>query len=96
MLGSRPPTLALRADAAVQPVASSVRQSATAGEVIDAYGLTFARRVSLERRSHRLPVAIGRELCRDGLMARFGADAALPDVLMALATCERRQDFFSA
>jgi len=30
---------------------------------------------------------------RDGLMARFGADAALPDVLMALATCERRKDF---
>jgi hypothetical protein len=30
---------------------------------------------------------------RDGLMARFGADAALPDVLMALAACERRKDF---
>ncbi len=29
----------------------------------------------------------------DGLVARFGADAALPDVLMALATCERRRDF---
>ena len=30
---------------------------------------------------------------RDGLLARFGADAALPDVLMALALCERRKDF---
>ena len=30
---------------------------------------------------------------RDGLLARFGADAALPDVLMALAACERRKDF---
>jgi hypothetical protein len=30
---------------------------------------------------------------RDGLMARFGPDAALPDVLMALASCERRRDF---
>jgi hypothetical protein len=29
----------------------------------------------------------------DGLMARFGADAALPDVLLALASCERRADF---
>jgi hypothetical protein len=29
----------------------------------------------------------------DGLKARFGADAALPDVLMALATCDRRKDF---
>ena len=29
----------------------------------------------------------------DGLVARFGADAALPDVLMALALCERRKDF---
>jgi len=29
----------------------------------------------------------------DGLMARFGPDAALPDVLMALASCERRRDF---
>ena len=29
----------------------------------------------------------------DGLLARFGPDAALPDVLMALATCERRRDF---
>jgi hypothetical protein len=27
-----------------------------------------------------------------GLMARFGADAALPDVLLALASCERRAD----
>jgi hypothetical protein len=26
-------------------------------------------------------------------MARFSADAALPDVLMALAACERRKDF---
>ncbi len=30
---------------------------------------------------------------RDGLVARFGADAALPDVLMALAARERRRDF---
>jgi hypothetical protein len=28
----------------------------------------------------------------DGLMPRFGADAALPDVLLALASCERRPD----
>ena len=30
---------------------------------------------------------------KDGLVPRFGADAALPDVLMALAACERRADF---
>ncbi len=30
---------------------------------------------------------------RDGLMARFGADIALPDLLLALASCERRKDF---
>ena len=29
----------------------------------------------------------------DGLIERFGADIALPDLLMALATCERRSDF---
>ena len=29
----------------------------------------------------------------DGLLARFGADAALPDLLLALASCERRKDF---
>ena len=29
----------------------------------------------------------------DGLVERFGADAALPDVLLALAACERRADF---
>ncbi len=29
----------------------------------------------------------------DGLVGRFGPDAALPDVLLALATCERRRDF---
>jgi len=29
----------------------------------------------------------------DGLRARFGQDAALPDVLMAQATCDRRRDF---
>ncbi len=29
----------------------------------------------------------------DGLEARFGADAPLPDVLLALAACERRADF---
>ena len=28
-----------------------------------------------------------------GLIERFGADAALPDVLMDLAACERRKDF---
>ncbi len=30
---------------------------------------------------------------RDGLMARLGPDAALPHILMALATCARRGDF---
>ena len=30
---------------------------------------------------------------KEGLVARFGADIALPDVLMALASCERRKDF---
>jgi len=30
---------------------------------------------------------------RDGLVARFGADIALPDLLLALASCERRKDF---
>ena len=30
---------------------------------------------------------------RDGLMARFGPDIALPDLLMELAQCERRRDF---
>jgi hypothetical protein len=30
---------------------------------------------------------------RDGLMARFGPDIALPDLLVALAQCERRADF---
>jgi hypothetical protein len=29
----------------------------------------------------------------DGLIARFGVDAALPDVLLDLAACERRRDF---
>jgi hypothetical protein len=29
----------------------------------------------------------------DGLLTRFGPDAALPGVLMTLATCERRGDF---
>ena len=33
------------------------------------------------------------KLRSDGLEARFGADIALPDVLTALATCERRRDF---
>ncbi len=28
-----------------------------------------------------------------GLIERFGADAALPDVLLGLAACERRKDF---
>ena len=30
---------------------------------------------------------------RDVLVARFGADIALLDLLMALAQCERRRDF---
>jgi hypothetical protein len=30
---------------------------------------------------------------RDGLLARFGADIALPDLLLTLAECERRRDF---
>jgi len=30
---------------------------------------------------------------KDGLVARFGADIALPDLLMELAQCERRADF---
>ena len=30
---------------------------------------------------------------RDGLMARFGTDIALPDLLVALSSCERRADF---
>jgi hypothetical protein len=29
----------------------------------------------------------------DGLLARFGADIALPDLLLALTQCERRRDF---
>lgn len=33
------------------------------------------------------------QYARDRLAARFGADAALPDVLVALASCERRGDF---
>jgi hypothetical protein len=28
-----------------------------------------------------------------GLIERFGEDAAVPDVLMELAACERRKDF---
>ena len=31
---------------------------------------------------------------RDGLLARFGPDIALPDLLVALASCGRRMDFF--
>jgi hypothetical protein len=30
---------------------------------------------------------------RDGLIERFGADAALPDLLLALAACARRDGF---
>jgi hypothetical protein len=30
---------------------------------------------------------------KEGLLARFGADIALPDILMARALCERRRDF---
>jgi hypothetical protein len=33
----------------------------------------------------------GRKLPRGGLLARFGADIALPDLLMALASCDRRR-----
>src|SRR5271166_6003040 len=45
-----------------------------------------------------VPVAVQRcgrtgSYGRDGLMARFGADIALPDLLVALASCERRRDF---
>jgi hypothetical protein len=37
---------------------------------------------------------LGRGTARlDGLLARFGSNFALPDVLMALATCDRRRDF---
>jgi len=56
--------------------------------------------------SHSLgefPLDVGRIECprcdragsyrRDGLMARFGADIALPDLLVALSSCERRRDF---
>ncbi len=60
----------------------------------------------MRRGSHSLgefPLAVVRIECErcgragsyrlDSLMARFGPDAALPDVLMALASCERRRDF---
>jgi hypothetical protein len=30
---------------------------------------------------------------RDSLMVRFGAEIALPDLLMAQASCDRRNDF---
>jgi hypothetical protein len=30
---------------------------------------------------------------RNGLLARFGVDIALPDLLVALSSCERRKDF---
>jgi hypothetical protein len=30
---------------------------------------------------------------RDGLMARFGQQITLPDLLLALAKCDRRTDF---
>jgi hypothetical protein len=30
---------------------------------------------------------------KDGLVARFGADVTLPDLLVALAQRDRRQDF---
>jgi len=33
------------------------------------------------------------ELSERRLIERFGADATLPDVLTALASCERRADF---
>jgi hypothetical protein len=59
----------------------------------DAYRLTFAWRVPPD------VVRIEWEHCgragsyrRDGLVARFGADIALPDRLLALAQCERRRD----
>jgi len=45
-----------------------------------------------------VPVAVQRcgrtgSYGRDGLMARFGVDIALPDLLGALSSCERRADF---
>ena len=43
---------------------------------------------------HRLPaLRASGSYRRDRLLARFGADAALPDVLLALVSCERRADF---
>jgi hypothetical protein len=38
-------------------------------------------------------VGVGEPIDGLSLMAPFGADAALPDVLMALASCDRRRDF---
>ena len=63
-------------------------------------------RQQMRRRSHSLsefPLPVVRIDCERcgrawsyrlaGLIERFGADIALPDLLMALAQCERRQDF---
>jgi hypothetical protein len=57
--------------------------------------LTFARRVPSDDRPHRLAsVAAEPEVTRkDGLLARFGADIAVPDLLADLAQRDRRQDF---
>jgi hypothetical protein len=54
----------------------------------------LARRLPAARGSARLRAygGVGRYRL-DGLMARFGADAALPAVLLDLAACERRADF---
>ncbi len=43
--------------------------------------------------SDRRSVADAGSYRRDDLMARFGADIALPDLLVALASCDRRRDF---
>jgi hypothetical protein len=71
-------------------------------------GPSDARRITRQMRngSHSLgefPLAVARVDCPrceragsyrlDGLLARFGAAAALPDVLLALASCDQRKDF---
>jgi hypothetical protein len=56
--------------------------------------LTFARRLSRPRRADRVPaLRLAGRYSLAGLIERFGPSAALPDVLMDLAACERRKDF---
>jgi hypothetical protein len=61
--------------------------------------LTQRRDASASHSLGEFPHAVVRIECprchrrRDGLLARFEADIALPDLLLALAQCERRQDF---